>query len=309
MAITTYTYSISNDMPDGSVNTSTLHDEIVASSITIALDSVDTEDDDLEIVFKAALPAADKVILDGGTTGPAGGLLLAHDNSPSVEPVQVVALDSSSVNTIELQEAGPGKLIYHNFAFDPLVIPADSTDGHVDLTLPFDFWFLSIEHWAGTGSGAKLGDRICAAVDPKRDLCTLFGAYGDLETDASAGQDTIQVFPGTIATGIIQLGYILHLGDSEKRYQVAEIIDKPTGMIRLADDLETDLPAGTKIYRTICLGYFMNVFPSNMPCEYGQEKTGASKLPAGWAFRIYYVACDSSGREIRANVMGSVMES
>jgi hypothetical protein len=78
-----YIYSIVDDLPGGQCNTTKLHAEIVASSISTALSHIGTEGDDLVIYFKAALSTADKTILDGDTTGPAGGLIAAHDNTPS----------------------------------------------------------------------------------------------------------------------------------------------------------------------------------------------------------------------------------
>ena len=93
MAQTTYTYSIAADMPGGAVNPSNLQSEIQNSDITISLDGINTSGDVLDIVFNDALPAADKTLLDGDATGPAGGLLAAHDNGPTVD-IQLVDLST-----------------------------------------------------------------------------------------------------------------------------------------------------------------------------------------------------------------------
>ncbi len=79
--MTTYTYSVQNDLADG-VNALRLSNEIRASAITVALDHIDVSGDDLMLVFKADLPTEDLAVLDGGQTGPAGGLLAAHDSAP-----------------------------------------------------------------------------------------------------------------------------------------------------------------------------------------------------------------------------------
>lgn len=94
MAETTYTYSIANDLPDGAVNAGRLDMEIRASAIVTALASVSTAADVLTITFKDALSAGDKTLLDGDATGPAGGLLAAHDSSPSA-PVALVRIDQT----------------------------------------------------------------------------------------------------------------------------------------------------------------------------------------------------------------------
>jgi len=87
MAETTYTYSIAQDMPGGAVNSTKLVAEISASAIVTKLVRVNTDGDALKIVFAAALSSGNRTLLDGDRTGPAGGLLAAHDNTPSEDPV------------------------------------------------------------------------------------------------------------------------------------------------------------------------------------------------------------------------------
>lgn len=89
MAETTYNYIISTDFPEGAVNTSKLQIEIQASAIVTALNRVDTSGDNIDIVFNAALSSGDKTILDGDTTDPCGGLIAAHDNTPTTDSVRV----------------------------------------------------------------------------------------------------------------------------------------------------------------------------------------------------------------------------
>jgi len=88
MALTTYTYSVSLDFPGGKVNLDHLTSEIQASAITIALDRIDLSGDQVGIVFKDDL-GAQQSILDGETTHPAGGLIAAHDSSPTVSLPEV----------------------------------------------------------------------------------------------------------------------------------------------------------------------------------------------------------------------------
>ena len=98
----TYTYSISLDFPGGKVNTTKLTDEIRASAIVTALDMINTDGDEIDIVFKAELSAGDKTILDGNQTHPAGGLIAAHDNTPSTS-VQSVQMADSHGNPVPTQ--------------------------------------------------------------------------------------------------------------------------------------------------------------------------------------------------------------
>ena len=81
MPITSYSYSLSNDFPGGQINPTKLHDEILQSSIATQLDGVTTNNDTVSITFLDVLSAGEKTTLDNDVTGPAGGLIAAHDNS------------------------------------------------------------------------------------------------------------------------------------------------------------------------------------------------------------------------------------
>lgn len=86
MAETTYTYSIADDFPATGLNSSRLKLEIEQSAIITALDRIDTDGDVCNIIFKDALSAGDKTILDGDTTAPAGGLIAAHTAEGIITP-------------------------------------------------------------------------------------------------------------------------------------------------------------------------------------------------------------------------------
>jgi hypothetical protein len=132
MAATTYTYSIADDFPGGAVNTAKLHAEIQASAIVTALEGINTSGDVIEIVFKDALSAGDKTILDGDTTGPAGGLIAAHDNTASPSSItetqilneaeEVVNWPMTTAKTPIYQPniVPPGYLLYMTGAFDDI---------------------------------------------------------------------------------------------------------------------------------------------------------------------------------------------
>jgi len=92
---TTYTYSIADDFPDGAINPSKFDAEIRASAISIALDSVGTSGDDVLVLFRDALPSGDKTILDNDVAGhPKGGLIAAHDNTPTPGDIQSVSFET-----------------------------------------------------------------------------------------------------------------------------------------------------------------------------------------------------------------------
>jgi len=74
MAQTKYTYSISQDFPNGKVSTDRLSQEIRGSAIIEALDFINTNGDVCDIYFKAELTSGDEVILDG--------IVAAHSGEP-----------------------------------------------------------------------------------------------------------------------------------------------------------------------------------------------------------------------------------
>jgi len=79
MANMKYTYSIVNDFPNNIVNTDTLTYEILNSTITHALDYIDTIGDDCDIWFKEELN-----IIDATSTLPA--IVAAHNGEVIIEP-------------------------------------------------------------------------------------------------------------------------------------------------------------------------------------------------------------------------------
>ena len=80
MAETTYIYTISTDMPGGDVKPGRLKKECTDDGTVPTPVRVKRSGDQLNVVFDPALTAGQKTAFDGDTTGPAGGLLAAHDN-------------------------------------------------------------------------------------------------------------------------------------------------------------------------------------------------------------------------------------
>lgn len=73
-----YTYSTSEDFPNGTVATDRLTQEIRDSAITVALDYINTDGDDCIVVFKADLSSGEEDVLDG--------LVAAHSGEPLPNP-------------------------------------------------------------------------------------------------------------------------------------------------------------------------------------------------------------------------------
>lgn len=105
---TKYTYSISTDFPNGKVDTSRLKSEIQGSSISVALDYINTSGDDCDIWFKDVLGPADQTSLDA--------VVAAHSGQPL--PNDNPAVDSMN-RTITVPEPVTDKkmvnIVTHNF--------------------------------------------------------------------------------------------------------------------------------------------------------------------------------------------------
>lgn len=134
---TLYSYNIASDFPDGQANIGKLRDEITISLITIALDYITAYGGTVYIYFKASLPAGDKTTLDGDTTGPAGGLIALHDNSPDAPEELPVVIQEESTKT-------NGKFQFSSFYFNA----AGGTTTTYDKSFPFaisvlDFWWIT----------------------------------------------------------------------------------------------------------------------------------------------------------------------
>ncbi len=325
MAEKTYTYSEAA-FPGGLLNPGRLKDEIQASPIVTALERIDTAGGSVsqgvlsgsysvDIVFKAEPSQADKTALDGGGTqveeSPplAGSLLVDHDNSPNPATPKVVELDASKKHVVEIQEVSPGPLLYRASPSPAAIdINAPDTEGFVEMTWPFDYWLLSVEYWAGSLSGAVIGDKISAELDRERDLTTLLGAAGELQSAEAASDDEVEVHPASIAAGLIQPGYFVRFaGVANPEYQIISI-NRTTNLAKLDRNLEAARQAGDPIFRTIAMGRGVWVLPSSVPEVFGATKIGGARIPAGWKLRVSYEATDGGGRDIYINAEGGIHE-
>lgn len=154
MPQTTYPYSILNDFPSGLVELSKFDVEIRNSAITTSLVRIDTNGDLIEVVFSDALSAGEKTILDGDITGPAGGLIAAHDNTL---PTFRKTADQSVSNSTTLVSDSELKFI-------------------VTTNEKLDFKFVVFFNLAGTASGIKLAVNAPAGTVYFRTAIGIFNA-------------------------------------------------------------------------------------------------------------------------------------
>lgn len=297
------TYSLSGDFPGGKINARKMEDEIRAagSGVTTMLNSIGVKGDVVTMRFAAALSAGEATALDGDVTGPAGGLIAAHDNTASLPDTQTVKLDPAEKHTIEIQEVSPGNLTYRAMDFPRISIAAGDSTGSQTKSWSYDYYMLSIEYWGGAGSNAKMGDKITCEIDVDRNLTTLLGALGEVQEAETTADDEVLVAAQAIGAGLLQPGYFVKFAaNTNPEYEIISI-DTATNKIKLDRNLENNRAAGDDIFRTMTMGRDISVMPASTPVVFGTAKIGASRIPAGWAVKITYdkVAGDTTdGREI-----------
>lgn len=232
---------------------------------------------------------------------------------------------------VEINEIENGTKFYRNFAFPHLHLDLTTEDGYVDLVLPMNFWFLSIEFYAGPGSGAEIGDHISAMVDPYRHVDSMLqylglpAGHGLTFDTILEGDEWVSISPAVAANqelmdSFFRIGSFLYLGETTGTEYTITAQDTENAKVKIATinhatrvythgALEAH-SSGTTIYRTAVAGDKINVIPTYDGNVYGASKIGSSKLPAGMAFRVhYYKGSGSSGtRDISINIEGMVGE-
>lgn len=116
---TQFTYTISSETANGEVAPEKLREEIWDSTITIAVDSITTNNGTLTIDFKANLSAGEETTLDA--------LVLAHDGVPSVEDVQRFVWVDGDGNKVGSVLDGSTRRIALDFGDSTLTGPAGPT--------------------------------------------------------------------------------------------------------------------------------------------------------------------------------------
>jgi len=168
MAATKYTYSIQTDFPNHVENSDSLTTEIEVSSITVALDHIDTAGDDCDIWFKAALAEGEETALDG--------VVAAHQGvapEPPISEVKLASPETSDGKPIFLPCLFPGGVyLYLSGSGDgetergagDLFIVSSATEGDttVDMDPYLDYIYLAGGHLLF--SGAELGDYFSARM-------------------------------------------------------------------------------------------------------------------------------------------------
>ena len=271
---TTYTYSIAADFPDSSVNSDKLAQEISQSSIVTALDFIQRAGDTLDIVFKASLSTGDKTTLDGDTTGPAGGLIAAHDSIIS-EETSKVAIEEERTPDGNIPTGGHFRAMTHK-----VYTPPNSTSV-TDFTYPYPIVAFALHF---TPRKENEGDVVNMYVAPD----TIVGA---ITADVSVSDTVINVSQTVIDT--VKAGYLIDLFAPPSTIEdlgAITTVNKTNNTITVTTAATQALAAATPTYVRFSIRYIENytIHTPNVPYSIGESKIGGSYVPTGTTIRVTY---------------------
>jgi hypothetical protein len=277
--ITTYTYSIANDVPVGAVDSNALTEEIASSTIVTALSRIDIVGDNLYVVFKDALSTADKTILDNDTTAPAGGLIGAHEGVPT-------ELDFVYTKIVEERNY---HLINDKFMAEGMIL--DTTNlgwNSKDFLWPINISALSYEFAAGS---EHIGDQIEIEVAP--DL-----TIGALTADVNIGDTVLNVSSSVF--DIVKKGYDVHLDDgvqAQERLGRCADFDRIAGTVTVETASTKAFSAATPTTVQISV-YVTRGLVIYQPGRYvvGESKIGGTLVPANRVVRMWYYNADGTSK-------------
>jgi len=270
MAETNYNFSISEDTANGRVNCSDLSEEIQASSITIALDRIDTAGDDLDIIFKDELSGDEETTLNT--------IVADHQGNPSADEAIVIA---------EEKVGTKGRYQCRGIAFD---VPAGS-EASETVTWPIPVRVCTMETVPvndGDTARAVVGeDTVVGAI-------TANVAIGDQEVSVS---DTV--------LENIDTGYQLKLDNgSESETFFVVNVNHSTKKIALDHEATKAFSATDPTYckMSILMTYNPIEFSKGIQIEYGAHQLGGALIPANVPLKIYYKNADPDNA-IRIRIM------
>ena len=275
--ITTYTYTISTDVPAGSVDADTLTEEIQNSTIATALSRIVIAGDTLYVTFKDALSTADKTTLDNDTTAPAGGLIGAHTGeSTELDYIYTKIVEEKNLH-----------LINDKFMAEGMVLNTANLGWNTkDFSWPINISALSYEFNVGT---ANVGDKIEIEVAPDT-------AVGALTQDVAINDTVLHV--SSTVFDLIKRGYDVHLDDgvqAQERLGRCVDFDPVAGTVTVENGSTKAFAAATPTTVQISVYVTRNLqFFQTGRAVVGESKIGGTLVPAGRIVRIWYYNADGA---------------
>lgn len=276
MAVTKYTYSISDDTANGSVSEGKLHSDILASSIITAIDNIETADDVLSIWFKDALSTDDEATLSS--------IVSNHDGIP--EPSERV------IKALIQEENIPTGGHYQAKGFE-IVVPASDPVGDItdlEFSFPYPISLLSCEYATTENMD---GDRMCLSIAPDTTV-------GSLSSNADIDDTVISVSESMMQ--YMESGYCLKLSDGTNENDLGAIvgIDRVNNTVTVENSLTNNFLASTPTYVKRSVKMVPCIYiQGNSRVQLGESKIGGSYIPANTTFKVQYENNEGSAKKFR----------
>lgn len=275
---TTYTYSIQNDTLNSRVIAHILQREVQQSSISIAIDNVNTFGDDLNIVFRGNLSDDEILVLNA--------IVSDHEGKLEILPTTVQILE---------EDPDPSRRTGGHFKSETLALEiGDGTEPTVaTFTWKYPVSLLSVE-WVGGTAMAGDSFSVCVAENT---------AVGSLTENAEINATTLSVSNSVVrnvfvgmtvkiqdGTNTEDLGYIIGVNRSQNTI----VVENPLSQAFSAET-PTAVVVSTEVLKDI------EIEESTAAIQVGSTKIGGSYVPAGIPITVHYNNNDGvAGKRFRA---------
>ena len=273
MSATQYKYVIATATLNGIVEADALATEIGGSSIVTAVQTVQTNDTEVGIVFKDALSATDQTILTA--------LVAAHEGVPlAKEPEIVRVFEDSSL-------LGDAKYQATTVTVDVAAGADTISTATITFPLPISLYSASWLHDSNMDTDVV---NITAGEN------TIIGA---LTANASIGDTVLSVQKSVIEN--TQTGYNLNLWDGVNTNDLGRVlaIDTVNDQITIETPLTTAFTAATPTYVRQTIYFVKDVeLKGRYDYQFGEDVIGGSFIPAGFSLKCDYLNREGTAKRL-----------
>lgn len=278
MASQKYTYSIQADTDQGKLNSDLLTKEIRQSSITTALDYINTAGDVLDIWMKAPLSEDDLSVL--------GSVIAAHTGVDFDAPLNI-----TSVNIHETPEYATD--IINSYFKETFSITTTTSTGPYTKTISWPYPIAILGGRVKT-KAAWEGDSFVVTVAP---LTTV----GQLVSSTAEGSNVITVDSACASDYIWKGDTITVTNGSSITENMGRLISKAGNVVTMEKSATQDLASGlsVKVTTTLVPSYEIS---GEEEIIIGRKTHRASYIPANLPLSIVYTNTSATAKSVRFNL-------
>ena len=257
----TYNYALS-DFPNSKVNLNNLTLEIQKSSIIIALDHINLNNNIVEIIFKSEISVNDKSTLDN--------IVATHDSTQKTANVIDVNVIAENKKYVDSGDVLNDLYVSESWVVD---VPADVSVYEQTFSKPYPISLLAADLKTTT---SMIGDTLCALIAPD----TIVGA---ITSSALIGDTSINVSATVVEN--LKVGRSLTL-DGIKNHVVIGV-DTVNNIITIETPLEKDFNPGTYVMMNIHIIKNMYIH-AEQNLQIGRSINTGQRIPANTIIKIRY---------------------